>query len=247
VGGGGRPRPARVVTEPLGHLAHQAGGLQRADRARRPRAGQVVRSGERGAVGQPGRGADHVGVAARAAVGDLDDAAGLPAELGGHHRDVVRVDGVGRRTGKSREGGKPRRRRSGGVVEQLLDAQQLVVLGHAVGSGRGAGLDLAAVGGHGEVGDRGVLGLARAVAHHAAEAVAVGQVDRVEGLGQRADLVDLDQQGVGGARRCPLQSARVGDEQVVADDLDLVADALVSDAQPSQSSSSSGSSMETSG
>src|ERR1700710_528780 len=77
------------------------------------------------------------------------------------------------------------------VVELLLDAQQLVVLGHALGAGGGAGLDLAAVGGDGEVRDRGVLGLARPVAHHAAEAVAVRQLDRVEGLGQSADLVDL--------------------------------------------------------
>src|SRR4051794_22814499 len=59
---------------------------------------------------------------------------------------------------------------AGGVVELLLDAQQLVVLRHAVGPGRGSGLDLTAVGGHCEVGDGGVLGLARPVAHHAAEA-----------------------------------------------------------------------------
>ena len=78
-----------------------------------------------------------------------------------------------------------------------------------------------------QVGDRGVLGLARAVAHHAAVAVPMGQVDGVERLGQRADLVHLDQEGVGGAlvdaAREPL---RVGDEQVVADDLDPVVRAL---------------------
>ena len=52
----------------------------------------------------------------------------------------------------------------GGLAEVGLDAQQLVVLGHAVRAGRGAGLDLPAVRRHGEVGDRGVLGLAAAVA-----------------------------------------------------------------------------------
>ena len=57
-----------------------------------------------------------------------------------------------------------------GVVQLLLDAQQLVVLRHPLAAGRRAGLDLAAVGGDGEVGDRGVLGLAGAVAHHAAVA-----------------------------------------------------------------------------
>src|SRR5690606_41587084 len=80
---------------------------------------------------------------------------------------------------------------TGGVVEQLLDTQQLVVLGHPVRTRGGAGLDLAAVHGHREVGDRGVLRLTAAVAHHAAVAAAVGQVDGVEGLRQRADLVDL--------------------------------------------------------
>src|SRR5699024_7001528 len=48
----------------------------------------------------------------------------------------------------------------GGVPKHLLDAQQLVVLGHALRAGRGAGLDLATIAGHGEVGDGRVLGLA---------------------------------------------------------------------------------------
>ena len=47
------------------------------------------------------------------------------------------------------------------------------------------------------------------------------QVHRVQGLGERADLVDLDQQRVGGtAGDAAGQPLRVGDEQVVADDLD---------------------------
>ena len=83
--------------------------------------------------------------------------------------------------------------------EVLLDAQQLVVLGDAVGAGQRAGLDLPAVGGHGEVGDGRVLGLARAVADHRGVAGARGHLDGVEGLGQRADLVDLDQDRVGDA------------------------------------------------
>src|SRR6476620_2424998 len=116
---------------------------------------------------------------------------------------------------------------AGGVVELLLDAQQLVVLGDALGARGGAGLDLAAVGGDGEVGDGDVLGLPRAVAHHAAVAVAVGQVDRVEGFGERADLVDLDQQRVRGAGGdAAAEPLGVGDEQVVADDLHLAAEAL---------------------
>src|SRR5512142_2865046 len=78
-------------------------------------------------------------------------------------------------------------------AQLLLDAEQLVVLGDAVGAGGRAGLDLAAVAGHGQVGDGGVLGLARAVAHHAGVPGAVGHADGLEGLGERPDLVHLDQ------------------------------------------------------
>jgi hypothetical protein len=46
-------------------------------------------------------------------------------------------------------------------------------------------------------------------------------------LGQRADLVDLDEQGVGGLGvDAALEPLRVGDEEVVADDLDAAAQLL---------------------
>src|SRR5215213_4373580 len=83
------------------------------------------------------------------------------------------------------------------AVVAFLDPQQLVVLGHSVGTRRSPGLDLAAVGCHSEVGDRRVLSLAGTVAHHATEAGPVGKINSVQGLGQRSDLVDLDQQGTG--------------------------------------------------
>src|SRR4051794_22970315 len=50
-------------------------------------------------------------------------------------------------------------------AERLFDAQQLVVLGHAVRARRRPGLDLGAARGDREVGDGLVLGLARAVRH----------------------------------------------------------------------------------
>src|SRR5699024_294748 len=50
-----------------------------------------------------------------------------------------------------------------GVAELFLDAQQLVVLRDPFGPCRCAGLDLTGVRGHGEIGDRGVLGLSRTV------------------------------------------------------------------------------------
>ena len=82
------------------------------------------------------------------------------------------------------------------------------------------GLDLAAVGGHGQVGDGGVLGLARAVRHDARVGGPGGQVHGVERLGQRADLVDLDQDRRWPRRvDAPAQPLLVGDEEVVADEL----------------------------
>ena len=85
------------------------------------------------------------------------------------------------------------------LAQLLLDAEQLVVLGEPVGAGEAAGLDLPAIGGDGEVGDGRVLGLARAVRHDRGVAGAVRDRDRLERLGQRADLVDLDQDRIGEA------------------------------------------------
>src|SRR5690606_34851230 len=76
----------------------------------------------------------------------------------------------------------------------------------------------------GQVGDGGVLGLARTVRHDGGVARTVGHIGGVQRFGQGADLVHLDQDGVsqtfadaGG------QTARVGHEQVVADQLHPVA------------------------
>jgi hypothetical protein len=55
----------------------------------------------------------------------------------------------------------------------------------------------------------------------------VGQLDGVEGLGEGADLVDLDEDAVGGALvQAPLDALDVGDEQVVPDQLELVVEGL---------------------
>ncbi len=85
----------------------------------------------------------------------------------------------------------------GGIAQFGFDAQQLVVLGNAVGAGGRAGLDLAHVQGHGQVGDGAVLGLAGAVGGNGPPAGPVAGLDGFDGLGQRADLVEFHQQGVG--------------------------------------------------
>src|SRR6516225_1058352 len=121
----------------------------------------------------------------------------------------------------------PRRRPQLGPVprrltEVLFEAQQLIVLGDAVRAADRACLDLAGVGGHGNVGDGRVLGFAAAVADDRSEVVAPRQFDGVERLGQRADLVHLDQDAVARLFADAVSQAfGVGDEQVVADQLYL--------------------------
>src|SRR3989475_9065933 len=73
--------------------------------------------------------------------------------------------------------GAPRPRR--GVTQLFLDAQELVVLRGPLAARDRAGLDLAGVDGHGEVGDERVLGLAGAVGNDRPVARALGELDRL--------------------------------------------------------------------
>src|SRR5579862_2826345 len=112
-------------------------------------------------------------------------------------------------------------------AQLLLDPEQLVVLGDAIGARRRAGLDLTGAERDGEVGDRRILGLAGAVRHHRRVAVRLREPHRGDRLGERADLIHLDEDRVGDAAVDPvLQTRRIGDEDVVADELDARAEAL---------------------
>src|SRR5271166_3589205 len=115
-----------------------------------------------------------------------------------------------------------------GVAAQLfLDPQELVVLGDAVGPTGRAGLDLAGVGGHGDVGDCRVFGLAGAMADYRGEPGAMGHLDGLQGFGQGANLVDLDQDAVGAALgNASRQAFGVGHEEVVANNLGLASQRL---------------------
>src|SRR6516164_5551807 len=108
-----------------------------------------------------------------------------------------------------------------------LDTQQLVVLCDAVRARQRAGLDLRGGGGDGDVGDGAVLGLAGTVRYHRGVARLVGHLDALERLGERADLVRLDEDGVGDVLgRRLAENAGVGDEHVIADQLHALAERL---------------------
>mmetsp|Transcript_46026 Transcript_46026/g.144785 ORF Transcript_46026/g.144785 Transcript_46026/m.144785 type:complete len:418 (-) Transcript_46026:660-1913(-) len=113
----------------------------------------------------------------------------------------------------------------GAIPELLLDAQQLVVLCEPLGPARRTRLDLSRLEADGEVGDEGVLRLAGAVGRHHAPARLLCHVDRLDRLGDGADLVHLEQQRVASLVVDGLLHARrVRHQQVVADDLARLAE-----------------------
>src|SRR5580704_15642744 len=104
-------------------------------------------------------------------------------------RVIARVIEVGLGARSPREGS------LAGVLRALAelegDAKELIVLRHAVGPREAPCLDLPGVGRDGQVGDERVLGLAGPVADDRPVAGRRGHADGVEGLGQRADLIEL--------------------------------------------------------
>src|SRR5258707_677930 len=81
-----------------------------------------------------------------------------------------------------------------GVFSQyLLDPQKLVVFGDAIRSAERSSLDLAGIRGYGNVCDGGVFCLTRSMANDGCVAVFLGQFHRIQGFGERTDLVHLDE------------------------------------------------------
>ena len=68
-------------------------------------------------------------------------------------------------------------------AQLLLNPEQFVIFTDAVGPGKRAGLDLSGIGGHGQMGDGGVFGLAGAVRDDRAVFILLGDVDGLQGLG----------------------------------------------------------------
>lgn len=115
----------------------------------------------------------------------------------------------------------------GRATELFLDADELVVLSHTVGAAHRTGLNLAGVGSHGNVGNGGILGFARAVRGYSVVAGTVSHFYGFEGFGKRTYLVHLDKNSVGSAHvDTLLEELSVGYKEVVAHELAAVTDAL---------------------
>ena len=85
---------------------------------------------------------------------------------------------------------------NGAAAQLLLNAQQLVVLCNTLGTAGSTGLDLAGVQRHGQIGNGGVLGLTGAVRADGGVTGLVSHLDGFQSFGNRADLVQFDQDRV---------------------------------------------------
>ena len=110
-------------------------------------------------------------------------------------------------------------------AERFLDAQSLVPFRHPFGARERTDLELSGAPADREMNDRHVLGLARTRRDDRAEAGAASFVASRFGFADRSRLVDLDQHRIDAAPAGRLADAAcVGDEIIVADHLDAVAD-----------------------
>ena len=112
------------------------------------------------------------------------------------------------------------------VVAQLfLNPQKLVIFRCSFTSARRSGFNLSASETNNQISDESVFSFAASVADHDAPALFVTHGGCFDGFGQGSDLVDFQEQRV--ARflvdSC-LDSGWVGDEEIVADNLDFGAD-----------------------
>jgi len=106
----------------------------------------------------------------------------------------------------------------------LFDAQQFVPLHRAFGARNRADFKLSGISCDSQVDDGRVFCLARARRDHGQVAGVLGLLNRVQSLGDGADLVHLDEHGVGDLLiDAALDAFRVGGKHVVANQLHLAA------------------------
>ena len=84
-----------------------------------------------------------------------------------------------------------------GRAEFFLDAQELIVFCDAISARGRTRFNLASAGGNGEVGDKRVFSFAGAMRDNRVVAGFARHFDRVDGFGHAANLIELDEDGIG--------------------------------------------------
>lgn len=108
------------------------------------------------------------------------------------------------------------------VAKLLLDAEDLVELSQTLGAGGSTGLDLAGAETDGDVSNGDIFSLAGAVRDHDAPSSAESILGGLDGLGDGADLVDLQEKGIARLELDGLlDEGGVGDSQVITNDLEV--------------------------
>ena len=115
-----------------------------------------------------------------------------------------------------------------GVVTQFLsDSEELIVLRDPICAAKRSGLNLSRVRRDGDVGDGGVFRFAGTMADHGGVPVFGREPNGVKSFSQCADLIHLNQDGIGDTLIDSFpEKIDVRDEEVVADQLNLIAQAL---------------------
>src|SRR5213593_3618699 len=110
------------------------------------------------------------------------------------------------------------------IAEFLVDSQKLVVLAHAIGSRHRTGLDLSGICRNREIGNECVFAFTRTMRDDDAVRCLSRHIDGIQGFGERTDLIDLNKDCIRDAHsHAAREPFRVGDKQIVADELYLPA------------------------
>jgi len=124
------------------------------------------------------------------------------------------------------------------LAQLVFDTKQLVVLRNTVSTGRSTRLDLSSVRSNRDVSDCAVFGFAGTVGDNSCVTSTFSHFDSIEGFSQRTDLVNLDQDGVTDSFVDTFfKTLSVRYEQVITNELDLVAELLSKKLPTFQSSS----------
>ncbi len=96
--------------------------------------------------------------------------------------------------------------KSGSFSKLLFYSKKLIVFGHPICSGRGAGFNLACIGTHGQICNGRILCLAGTMRDDDAVVRFFSHLNDFEGFGQRPDLVELYEDGISKASCFPVEA-----------------------------------------